>query len=89
MRSIEFDMVAMSLMALGVIFTCGVLLMIGYSKASRTRKPDHPAPVEEADGVRRESGVAGSVAEVAPLDDPVQVTAPRPGDAAHVHAGRA
>jgi hypothetical protein len=42
MRSTEFDMIAMSLMALGVIFTCGVLLMIGYAKASRTRKPERP-----------------------------------------------
>jgi hypothetical protein len=75
MRSTEFDVIAMFLMALGVIFTCGVLLMIGYSKASRTRKPDRPAAGEQAGGVRRESDIA---------EDPVQVqvTTPQPRDPA-------
>ena len=79
MRSTEFDMVAMFLMALGVIFTCGVLLMIGYSKASRTRKPDRPTAGEQAGGVRRESGSA---------EDAVQVTAPQPRDPARAYAGK-
>lgn len=35
-------MAVMALMALAVILTCGVMLMWGYSKASRTTAPQDP-----------------------------------------------
>jgi hypothetical protein len=73
MRSTEFDMVAMFLMALGVIFTCGVLLLIGLSKANSVRKATGPA--RPASSTRGESE---------DIEGPDEVVAPQQRDGAAI-----
>jgi hypothetical protein len=73
MRSTEFDMVAMFLMALGVIFTCGVLLLIGLSKANSIRKPTDPT-----------SPGSESAASSERFEGPVRAAAPQQRDRAAV-----
>ena len=48
MRSMTFDMVGMTLMALGVILTCGVMLMWGYVRSTRGPRRNDDVPTGEA-----------------------------------------
>jgi hypothetical protein len=48
MRSMTFDMVGMALMALGVIFTCGVMLMWGYVRSTRGPRKQDAVPTGTA-----------------------------------------
>ncbi len=68
MRNTTFDLVAMSLMALGVIFICGVLLMIGLSKANSVRKSTSVASRVSLSGTRGEADDAEGPGRVATPD---------------------